>query len=210
MKKTPLKRKTPLKAKSTFTSKPAVKQRETGLRRTNIRSVGISSRSEMRAEIQALLRAIVILRDGGCFLRRYSHKMNGGQYLRCGGHRKDGDFILQAEHLESRSNASSFSDSRLVVCICQRHHIYYKPQHSAEYNELAGLFIGSSRKKLWDAVRKDRSPHKVDLKLERLVLIGELKKLLNEPLSPYFQEYTENVVAEILKTYKNLWDLPRK
>ena len=146
------------------------------LKRTRIRVAGKSTTSELKAEIQALLRQIVILRDGGCWLR---HSPESGA---CGGYRKDGELILQAEHLHTRANASSFSDSRLVVCICQRHHIYWKPQHSARYNALAEDYIGKKRAELWKRVREDYSPHKVDLKLALLALKQELKKLSTVPL----------------------------
>tara|TARA_R110000868_G_C10970396_1_gene769743 strand:+ start:12156 stop:12698 length:543 start_codon:yes stop_codon:yes gene_type:complete len=145
------------------------------LKRTKIRLVGTSTKAELKAEIQAILRQIVIARDGGCFLRNYESEVTP-QYRNCGGYRNDDDLILQAEHLHSRSNANSFSDSRLVVCVCQRHHIYYKPQHSAEYNLLARKFIGEKKSLLWDKVISDRSPVKVDLKLELIVLKQELKK----------------------------------
>lgn len=161
-----------------------VSLRKNSLKRsTKLRVVGVSTASEVRKDVQATLRAIVILRDGGCFLRHYKHRING-QYRECGPLRNDGELILQAEHLHSRSNANSFSDSRLVVCVCMRHHIYYKPQHSAEYNELAREFIGPQRAALWDRVREDRSPHKVDLKLELLALKQELTKLKNDHPTP--------------------------
>lgn len=145
------------------------------MKRTKLRLVGKSSSSVLKREIQALLRQIVIKRDGGCFLRHYKSKITP-QYANCGGYRNDGELILQAEHLHTRSNASSFSDTRLVVCVCQRHHIYYKPQHSAEYNELARDFIGKKNAQLWDRVKEDRTAHKVDLVLEKLALEKELKK----------------------------------
>lgn len=134
------------------------------LKRTRIRVAGHSTTSELKREIQALLREIVIKRDGGCWLRHYPE--SGA----CGGRRGDGELILQAEHLHTRSNAASFSDPRLVVCICQRHHIYWKPQHSHRYNELAEKFIGKERAMLWKRVREDHRPHKVDLKLELIAL----------------------------------------
>lgn len=136
-----------------------------------MRVAGISDSAALKREIQALLREIVILRDGGCWLRHYP------EAGACGGYRKDGQLILQAEHLHTRARAASFSDSRLVVCICKRHHIFWKPQHSAVYNELAEAFIGPERTKLWRAVREDHRPHKVDLKLEKLALEQELKAL---------------------------------
>lgn len=157
-----LKRNTPLKSRSSL---------KTGGR---LRVRGISDSSVLKEEIQALLREIVTLRDGGCWLRHFTE--SGA----CGGYRKDGVLILQAEHLETRSNAQSFADHRLVVCICKRHHIYWKPQFSAKYNELAEKFIGPERTKLWKAVRDDRyMSHKVDFQLELLALKQYLAKLKN-------------------------------
>lgn len=146
--------------------------------RGKLRLAGKSTTSELKREIQAILRQIVILRDGGCFLRNYTSRITP-QYASCGGYRNDGELILQAEHLHTRSSAASFSDSRLVVCCCQRHHIYYKPQHSAEYNELAREYIGKENAKLWDRIKEDRTAHKVDLKLELLALQKQLKDLQN-------------------------------
>ena len=146
------------------------------MKRTKLRIKGTSTTAQLKDEIQSTLREIVILRDGGCWLRNYKDEITP-QYKECGGWRKDGGLILQAEHLNSRSNANSFSDSRLVVCCCKRHHIYYKPQFSDEYNHFARKFIGEENAKLWDRVREDRSPHKQDLKLELLALRQELKKL---------------------------------
>lgn len=164
-----LKRKTPLRAK-------------TGLKHYKKLCVaGHSDTADLKADIQALLRHIVILRDGGCFLRHFRHRIDP-QYEECGPTRSDGLLVLQAEHLHSRANASAFSDSRLVVCCCQRHHIYYKAQHSAEYNELAREFIGPERSKLWDRVREDRRAYKVDLKLAKVALEAELRGLQKDKI----------------------------
>ena len=152
MKRSPLKRKTPLRKQSQSPS------------------------ALFKVQIQATLRQIVILRDGGCFLRNYQNKITP-QYRECGGYTNAGDLILQAEHLHTRSNAASFSDSRLVVCCCKRHHIFYKPQHSAEYNELARDFIGKDNAKLWDRVKEDHRAHKVDLALELVALKQQLREL---------------------------------
>lgn len=140
------------------------------LKRSRLKVAGHSSSSELKVEIQAVLRQIVIKRDGGCILRNYS------ETGLCGGYRKDGELILQAEHLHTRSNAASFSDSRLVVCLCQRHHIFYKPQHADEYYKIVRKHIGTIRSIILDRVQQDYSPHKVDLKLELIALKQELKK----------------------------------
>ncbi len=113
-----------------------------GLRRTKIRIVGASTTTELKREIQAILNAIVKLRDGGCILRTHADIAGA-----CGSRAtKDGHMILQAEHLITRSNAASFADTRLVVCLCERHHIFWKPQHSDEYNTLVRKIIGKQRK----------------------------------------------------------------
>ena len=162
MKKTPLHRYTPLKARQALKA------------RARLRYRGVNEVSVIKEQIQAILRQIVILRDGGCWLRHYP------EAGKCGGYRKDGELILQAEHLHTRSNSVSFADHRLVVCICKRHHIYWKPQYSSRYNELAEKFIGKERTKLWHRVKNDYSPHKIDWKLELLAVQQELKKLKDE------------------------------
>lgn len=180
MKKSSFKRPTYQEAleKACIKASKALATSKTPLRRTKLRIAGHSTTKELRDEIQAVLRQIVIIKDGGCFLRNYTDRITP-QYRNCGGYRKDGELILQAEHLHSRSNANSFSDPRLIVCCCQRHHIYYKAQHSAEYNELAREYIGQERAKLWDRVKNDHKPYKVDLKLELLALKQQLNALRN-------------------------------
>ena len=153
-----------------------LKRATSPLQRSKLRVLGHSTSSELKRDIQALLRQIVIARDGSCFLRHYEGEITP-QYRNCGPVKKNGELVLQAEHLNSRVNANSFSDSRLVVCCCQRHHIYYKPQYSSEYNAFARDFIGKERAKLWDRVAQDHRPHKVDLKLAKIALEQELKKL---------------------------------
>lgn len=144
------------------------------LKRTRLRVAGQSSTKELKNEIQGVLRAIVTLRDGGCILRHYPEAGN------CGGYRKDGVLILQAEHLHTRANAASFADSRLVICICRNHHIFYKPQHADEYYRIVRKHIGPERSALLTRVQEDYMAHKVDLKLELLALKQELKKHVPE------------------------------
>lgn len=210
MKRTPLKRKTPLKAKQGFrktitldTTRLTIDQYRQIKRNSTLRVKGNDPSSILKEEIQGLLRAIVILRDGGCFLRHYRDKINS-QYIECGTHRKDGDLILQAEHLHTRSSARAFSDSRMLVCCCQRHHLYFKTQHSSQYNRFARDFIGDSRCKLWEDIEDTRfTAYKVDLKLEKLALEKELKSLLKKP-NQDIQNFTDNVREQIYKDYKYL------
>ena len=142
MKRSYLKRKTPLK------------------RGGRLRVVGHSPAAEIKREIQRILRLLVIKRDGGCILRDYP------QTGVCGGYAKNGELIYQAEHLHTRSNAASFACLDLVVCLCQRHHIYYKPQHADEYYQIVKKHIGEKRSKLLKAVQEDRKAHKIDWKLQ--------------------------------------------
>lgn len=143
------------------------------VRRSKLRLVGVSDTSETKRSIQALLREGVILRDGGCILRHYSH--TGA----CGGYRNDGELILQAEHLHTRSNSASFSDMRLVVCLCRRHHIQYKPQYPEEYYKTVKRHIGPERTALLVRVQEDRTPHKVDFKMEEIALKQQVEKMKN-------------------------------
>lgn len=146
------------------------------VRRAPISRVSKSPAALIKVQIQATLREIVIIRDGGCILRNYKFYITN-QYRECGGWRKDGELILQAEHLHTRGNAASYADTRLVVCLCQRHHGYYKPQHSDEYYRIVKKHIGPQRTKLLEAVQSDRTSHKVDMALELVALKQELHKL---------------------------------
>src|SRR3990167_5567066 len=96
-------------------------------RRTPLARKSKSEVALCKERIQALLREIVIRRDGGCILRP------AGQYLwalkcdvkipeHCSGFTKDGRLILQADHLNSRSFNGSYSDPCLVGWVCKGHH----------------------------------------------------------------------------------------
>jgi len=140
------------------------------MKRCRLRIKGISTATELKAEIQDLIRTIAISRDGGCVLRHYSE---AGP---CGGLRNDGKLILQAEHLVTRSNSASFGDMRNIVTLCRNHHLFYKPQHSREYWDIIRKHIGEER---WDWIKRveqDHSPHKVDWKLVRIVLEQQIRK----------------------------------
>lgn len=165
MKRTPLKRKTSLKSKTGF------RRAKSTLKRTKLRLVGHSTTKEIKDEIQAIMRQIVILRDGGCLLR------NSPVAGACGGRRKDGELILQAEHLNSRTHAVSFADHRLAICLCKRHHIFWKPQEPDLFYRLVKELIGKERTELLEKVQQDFSPHKMDWKLELMYLKQHLKKM---------------------------------
>ena len=130
---------------------------------------------ELKVDIQKLVRQIVMLRDDGCILRHYPE--SGA----CGGYRNDGNLILQAEHLITRSNSATYGDTRTIVCLCLRHHGYFKPQHSKLYWDIIERHLGSKKWKLLEKMMADHSPHKVDWRLTKIALEQELKKTKRDP-----------------------------
>lgn len=159
-------------------------QRNTPLtRRTPLRVKGISETSEVKQRIQDLVRAIVILRDGGCILRD-----DGVQHMNylppCNGYAKDGHLVLQGDHLVTRSNSATFADTRLVVCVCKGHHGWKSLGGNArkkQYDEIVRILLLPERVKLWDDCERDSwRPHRVsamDWKLQETALVQELAEL---------------------------------
>lgn len=157
-----------LKRKTGF--KPSFSQ----MKRSKINVVGHSDTSTKKADIQALLRLIVTHRDGGCMLRDLRN---------CGGEAEvvDGkvisNVVIQAEHLVTRSNAATFSDTRLVVCICRDCH-GWKHWNKDEYDDLVKTVLAPELVELWERCEADRRAHKtykVDLSLEIVALKKELQ-----------------------------------
>lgn len=141
------------------------------LKPTQFHIKGHSTTSEIKREIQSLLRAVAIARDGGCVFRNFP------QAGKCGGRNKKYEIILQFDHLHSRVHSVSFGDSRLGVTVCPYHHLFYKRQYPAQYEKIARKVIGRERTKLLDRVREDYRPHKMDWKLVKIGLEDELAKL---------------------------------
>jgi hypothetical protein len=120
-------------------------------RRTPLKVKGHSDTALVKEEIQAVVRDIVIKRDGGCILSSTGD---------CNGYRKDGELILQADHLITRANAATYADPRLIVCVCKGHH-GWKRWHEREYNALVRSILSADRVKLWDACEKESwKPHR--------------------------------------------------
>ena len=127
------------------------------MRRTPLKKQSKSTSAQAKRRIQALLRKNAILRDGGCVLRNYPE---AGE---CGGYRNDGELILQAEHLISRTKASTYGDMRNIVCLCQRHHFFWKKQNSRLYWELIEDCIGKERWVWLKRAESDRKPYHFSL-----------------------------------------------
>ena len=142
-------------------------------RKKNLRIVGHETTKQLKEDIQALIRNIVIIRDGGCILRHYP------EAGRCGGFRKDGQLILQAEHLITRSNSATYGDTRNIVCLCVYHHKFFKPQRSRIYWDLVEKHVGP---KIWSWIKlmeADKKAYKVDWKLTKFALENELREIKN-------------------------------
>jgi hypothetical protein len=143
-------------------AKQALKRPKQALKRTLLAKLGKSSNSVLKREIQALLRQIVIKRDGGCVLNKYLGNCNQ---------------ILQAEHLVSRARTNYFGDTRNIVCLCSYHHIFWKPQFSRLYWELIEKHLGPEKWEWYRRAEADNKAYKVDLKLVKLALEQEYKTL---------------------------------
>lgn len=98
--------------------------------------------SNVKDRIQDLVREIVILRDDTCVLYGVADVPS------CNGHAKDGHLILQADHLITRSNSATYSDTRLIVCICKGHH-GWKKWNEERYNEVMRSVLPTARVSLW-------------------------------------------------------------
>ena len=129
------------------------KRGTSSLKRSPFRKSSKSPVALCKIRIQALLRQAAINRDGGCVLRHYE------EAGACGGYKKDGELILQAEHLVTRGNSISFGDMRNIVCLCRNHHGFWKPQFSRLYWELVERHIGKERWEWIKRVEADRRPH---------------------------------------------------
>lgn len=120
--------------------------------------------AQLKKEIQQLLRAIVIRRDGTCILRRIRYCTDG---------------VLQADHLITRANSATFADSRLVVCLCRSCHGGFKQWHKPEYDALVKTVLPKERSDLWERAERDSwRPKRMgpyDWKLAIIALQQELK-----------------------------------
>jgi hypothetical protein len=110
---------------------------------------GVSDTAELKEEIQRLVRDIVMIRDGGCIPRDESG------VPACSGFRRDGEQILQADHLITRANSATYADTRLIVCVCKGHH-GWKHWHEREYNAfLKEQVLSPEIVALWERCERD-------------------------------------------------------
>lgn len=118
------------------------------LKRSILKQLNESPSAIAKREIQSLVRRIVILRDGGCILR------NLVDAPPCSGWRKDGQLVLQADHLITRANSSTYADTRLVVCVCKGHH-GWKKYNKEQYDDVVSRVLSPERVLLWEGAMQD-------------------------------------------------------
>jgi hypothetical protein len=143
------------------------------VKRVRLRLQSHSETAEIKREIQAVAREIVIIRDGGCVLRHVR---------RCGG--EPGFAVLQADHLVTRSNSATYADTRLIVCICKSCHQWKSTgtnQDKAVYDVMVKRTLSRSRARHWEQAEADKyRPHRMgtyDWVLELTALKSELAAL---------------------------------
>jgi hypothetical protein len=144
------------------------------LRRTSfLKRKGTSDTAKLKDEIQALVRAIVIKRDGACIFR------NSYDAPSCNGFDKNRRLILQADHLITRANSATYADTRLIVCVCKGHH-GWKNWHKPEYDALAKELIGPARTALWQRCEEDSWRPKRTGAYDWKIAIAALKQELRQ------------------------------
>ncbi len=151
------------------------------LKRTPIRKVspnkvkkvkvaGHETAKDIKIEIQATLRQIVMLRDKKCILFG----------IRCNNEIGDDGIVWQAEHLIERSNSGTYGDSRLVVLVCKNCHgwKHFTKSNHDQYDKWVRTKLSKERVELWDKCREDSwKTSKMDWKLVLLQLKQELREL---------------------------------
>lgn len=140
------------------------------LKKTPLRVKGKSTTAQIKEDIQALLRQIVILRDKKCILHG----------IKCNHEVGMEGVVWQAEHLIERSNSATYADLRLVVLVCRNCHYWkhIKDSNKEQYDEWVKTKIGKERVKHWNKCKKESwRATKVDWVLEKVFLEQELRKL---------------------------------
>lgn len=144
-------------------------------RKAPLRVKGISDTATIKDEIQALLREIVMLRDGQCILAD----------IRCNHIVGMPGVVFQAEHLIERSNSATYADSRLVVCVCRDCHgwKHFKKSNHDLYDVLVKQRISPERVALWEKCDanswRPQRTSATDWKLTLIALKQELRQLQN-------------------------------
>jgi len=163
-------KRTPLSRGTKQLKRTPLKRGKSTLKRTKIRIVGQSTTAELKREIQALVRQIVMKRDGGCVIR---------DLRPCGGVLGTVGVVFQADHLITRSNSATYADTRLIVCVCKGCHMW-KKFHKEDYDVLVKTVLSKERVKLWDdSLALQHIPKRVGAYDWKLAIVA-LKQELSE------------------------------
>lgn len=167
MKRTGFKRKATKPMKRT----PLARVSKNKVRRVKV--AGHPTVKDIKAEIQATLREIVILRDKKCVLHG----------IKCNHEYGMGGIVWQAEHLIERSNSATYADSRLVVLVSKNCHgwKHFTKSNHDQYDKWVKTVISKERVALWEKCAADswrpKQTGAYDWKMALVVLQQELKKL---------------------------------
>ena len=148
-------------------------------RKHRIPKQGKSPISVVKRAIQAKLRENAIVRDKTCVISQHPEDVPEN-WKECGKYRKDGQLIVQAEHLCGRSQSACYADMDNIVLLCMRHHFYFKTQRAPIYWDIIRKHVGEERWAKVKAWEKDTSVHRFSAedwrtKLQALSKIEELK-----------------------------------
>ena len=125
------------------------------MKRSWLKKQSSSPVAQCKRRIQALLREIKMLEQGGvCWVEKYPDLMR-----LLGPH----DDVWQYDHCNTRARNISYGDSRLGVGVCKRHHYFhdttYDKEKKAAYEKGMLKFIGPANRKLLKMVKEDRRSH---------------------------------------------------
>lgn len=88
--------------------------------------------------------------------------------------------VFQADHLVTRANTATYSDVRLIVCVCKGCHAW-KHWNKEQYDDQVRTILPKDRVELWDKAMKDSWRPKrnftADWKLEEVGLKQMLKNM---------------------------------
>lgn len=148
--------------------------KRTGFKRTaKPRVAGHPTVPQLKKDIQALLREIVIIRDGKCILHG----------IRCNHEVGMEGLVWQAEHLIERSNSATYADTRLVVLVCRNCHgwKHFKKSNHDQYDTWVKTKLSKERVILWERCEADSwrpaPTRSYDWQLAKVALEQELKAL---------------------------------
>ena len=148
----------PIKRKFGSTLKRSVSPK-IGSGRTKIPKLGKSPVSVVKRQIQAKLRENAIARDKTCVISQHLEDVPDN-WRQCGKYRKNGQLIVQAEHLCGRANSQCYADMDNIVLVCMRHHFYFKTQRAPIYWDIIQKHIGEERWAKVQAWEKDNGVYR--------------------------------------------------